>query len=127
MRSIRHSIIFGAISSLFLAAIIALPAQAQDSNANPNTHQAQIGTINYVEGQAAIDGQSLDANSLGSVVLGRGQTLTTETGRVEVLLTPGVFLRVDHNSAVKMISPDLADTEAGGSYGHQQGQQHPHR
>ncbi|MFZ0735805.1 MAG: hypothetical protein WAM96_01815 [Candidatus Acidiferrales bacterium] len=28
-----------------------------------------------------------------------------------ILLTPGVFLRVADNSSVKMVSPDLADTE----------------
>jgi hypothetical protein len=29
---------------------------------------------------------------------------------VEILLTPGVFLRVAENSSVKMVSPDLANT-----------------
>jgi hypothetical protein len=37
--------------------------------------------------------------------------LTTQAGKVELLLTPGVFLRIADNSAVKMISPDLANTE----------------
>lgn len=37
--------------------------------------------------------------------------MSTQSGKVEVLLTPGVFLRVDSNSVVKMVSPDLANTE----------------
>ena len=40
-----------------------------------------------------------------------GQELTTEQGKAEILLTPGVFLRVGENSAVKMISPDITPTE----------------
>ncbi len=36
--------------------------------------------------------------------------LETGQGRAEVLLTPGVFLRVGDNSAVRLISPGLADT-----------------
>jgi hypothetical protein len=36
--------------------------------------------------------------------------LRTEAGRAEVLLTPGVFLRVGENSAIKMIDNRLSDT-----------------
>jgi hypothetical protein len=75
-------------------------------------HQARPGSINYVEGQASIGPQVLNAASVGAVELGVGQTLTTQTGKVEILLTPGVFLRVAENSSVKMISPGLANTEA---------------
>jgi len=42
--------------------------------------------------------------------LAAGQSLSTENGRAEILLTPGVFLRLDHNSSVQMVSPGLADT-----------------
>jgi hypothetical protein len=43
------------------------------------------GAVNYVEGQAAIDGQNLPA---GSAMLETNQVLTTGQGRVELLLTP---------------------------------------
>ena len=43
-------------------------------------------------------------------MLAPGQTLDTQSGKVEVLLSPGVFLRVDDNSSVKMINAGLADT-----------------
>ena len=36
--------------------------------------------------------------------------LETGQGRAELLLTPGVFLRVGDNSAVRLVSPGLADT-----------------
>jgi hypothetical protein len=70
----------------------------------------QPGTINYVEGQSSIGRQALGENSAGSVRLRAGQSLTTQNGRAEVLLTPGVFLRIGNNSSVDMISPDLANT-----------------
>jgi hypothetical protein len=75
------------------------------------THTARPGSINYVEGQATIESLALNAASAGTVELNAGQTLTTQAGKVEVLLTPGVFLRVADNSAVKMLSPGLANTE----------------
>ncbi len=106
------------IGFLLLGALLSVPAWPQylpnqngeQNPPNQNAPAAQIGAINYVEGSASINGQELGANSVGSAVLAQGQELTTQTGRVEILLTPGVFLRVDHNSVVKMVSPDLANT-----------------
>jgi hypothetical protein len=57
-----------------------------------------------------INGQTVNQNAVGSAVLASGQTLATQSGRAEVLLTPGVFLRIDSNSAIQMVSPGLADT-----------------
>ena len=78
-----------------------------DAPANP----ARPGTVNYIEGAAYLNGKPLHQQSVGSLALDPGQVLTTGTGKTEVLLTPGIFLRVDSNSAVKMISPDLAQTQ----------------
>lgn len=64
-----------------------------------------------MEGQASIGGETLNPKSIGSIELEKGQSLTTQAGKVEILLTPGVFLRADDNSSVKMISPDPAHTE----------------
>ena len=69
------------------------------------------GTVNYIEGAAYLDGRPLHQQSVGSVALDPGQVLTTGAGKAEILLTPGIFLRVDDHSAVKMISPDLAQTQ----------------
>jgi hypothetical protein len=54
------------------------------------------GTVNYVEGQASIDSHALNSKSIGSAELQPGQLLTTKKGKVEILLTPGVFLRVSN-------------------------------
>ena len=69
------------------------------------------GTINYVEGQVAIGGEPLNSKSVGSAVLDRDQLLETNRGKAEILLTPGVFLRVGDNSEVRMVSPELTNTQ----------------
>ena len=90
---------------LSLATMCAPVALAQ--SANP----AVPGTVNYVEGSASISGRPLNQQSVGSAQLQPGQVLQTANGRVELLLTPGVFLRVGENSAVRMISPNLLNTQ----------------
>jgi len=72
---------------------------------------ARPGTVNYIEGAAYLNGTQLQNRNVGSTALDPGQVLTTGAGKAEVLLTPGIFLRVDSNSAVKMISPDLTQTQ----------------
>ena len=89
---------------LSLATLCAPVALAQ--TANP----AVPGTINYVEGSASIEGRMLNQRSVGSAQLQPGQVLETANGKVELLLTPGVFLRVGENSTVRMVSPDLLNT-----------------
>ena len=72
---------------------------------------ARPGMVNYVEGAAYLNGSVLNQNQVGSVAMNAGDLLTTDNGKAEVLLTPGIFLRVGSNSAVKMIAPDLALTK----------------
>ena len=94
-------------ASLFLAAVLVVPALG----ANSDTHSALPGTLNYVEGQASIGNEVLDAKSIGSAEVQVGQTLTTENGKAEILLTPGVFLRLGADSSLHMVSPNLTNTE----------------
>jgi hypothetical protein len=81
---------------------------AQYSQAN---RVAQPGAVNYVEGNASIDRRTITNQMVGTAVLEPKQTLQTAQGKVELLLTPGVFLRLDDNSAVQMVSNSLVDTE----------------
>lgn len=69
------------------------------------------GTLNYFEGSVSIDGRALGNGSASSpVTLQPNQTIETAQGRAEVLLTPGVFLRLGNHSAAQILSPDLTDT-----------------
>src|SRR5579872_1214115 len=72
---------------------------------------ARPGTVNYVEGAAYLNGQQITDKAIGNSELNPGEELSTRSGKAEVLLTPGVFLRLDDNSTVKMISPDLTHTQ----------------
>ena len=95
------------LKALLLLSLATLFAPAFGQSANP----ARPGTLNYIEGQASIDGRQVSSKSVGTTELEPGQYLATANGKVEILLTPGVFLRLDNNSTVKMISPNLTHTE----------------
>lgn len=93
-----------AIGALVLAPVFAA--------AQSEPYSAQPGMINYVEGHAAIDGSSIGTGSLRNTQLAQGQTLTTQMGsKAEVLLTPGVVLRIGDNSAVQMVTPSITNTQ----------------
>jgi hypothetical protein len=100
------------IAIVTLAALFAPALFAMDTQNAPMTNPAAPGTLNYVEGSARLDGHPVTQSSVGSpaATLQAGQVLSTTDSRAEVLLTPGIYLRLGHNSAVKMISPDLTDT-----------------
>ena len=98
-----------AFGIFLLATLLSVPALGSMSSSNANP--APPGTINYVEGHVTLGTQPLNRNSIGSAVLEADQSLATANGKAEVLLTPGVFLRIADNSSVTMVSPGLADTE----------------
>src|SRR5215467_9467895 len=91
------------LASVFLTGALCVPAWA--------ARTALPGTVNYFEGHAAIGRQSLAPQSIGSTMWQPGETLTTSKGKVEVLLTPGVFLRLGDESSARMISSGLTDTK----------------
>lgn len=103
------------IGTLSLVAVALVPPLQADTGTNS---PPPPGTLNYVEGQASIGALKLDSKSVGSTELEKGQSLTTTDGKAEVLLTPGVFLRLGANSTVKMLSPTLTDTEVHLEKGH---------
>ena len=103
------------LGSLFLAALLSAPAWASN---NASSNQAVPGTLNYVEGQAFFADQPLDHSSIGKATLEVGQYANTDTGKAEILLTPGVFLREGDNTSVKMMAAGLEDTELNVMQGH---------
>lgn len=85
---------------LLLVAALATAAAAQ------NIISARAGFVNYTHGKVTLptgrDGKAL-------LQLEPGQSLSTEHGRAELLLTPGSFLRLDHESEVRLVSTRLDD------------------
>lgn len=71
---------------------------------------AHSGVVHYLEGQVTMDGAAIHPKSTEFPDLKPDHVLATEDGRAEILLTPGVFLRLPENSSVRMISNSLADT-----------------
>jgi hypothetical protein len=89
------------VAGMFLAAV-STPVWA-DATARP-------GTVNYVEGQTVMGGQTLNAKSVG-VEIGEGNSITTLNGKAEILLTPGVFLRLGPNTSARLIAAKLTDIQ----------------
>src|ERR1017187_2225080 len=71
---------------------------------------ARSGLIHYIEGQVTLDGKNVEVKYSQFPEVRDGQILKTGEGRAEVLLTPGVFLRLPENSSFRMVSNRLTDT-----------------
>lgn len=95
-------------------ALVAMVALAMPSFA---AAPARPGTLNFLEGTVLVDGRELTSKSIGAADLSAGSVLRTESGKAEVLLTPGVFLRVGSDSEIRMISSGLLDTRIAVSRG----------
>lgn len=71
---------------------------------------AHSGVVQYAEGDVSIDNQPIHPKFAQFPELKSNQVIATGEGRVELLLTPGVFLRLAENSSVRMVSNSLSDT-----------------
>ena len=87
-----------------LAVATSVPCAAQ------SVLSAKSGTLHYFTNQVSIDGVDQRMRPGIFPVVKQGSILRTELGRAEVLLTPGVFLRLVDNSAIRMLDTDLAHT-----------------
>jgi hypothetical protein len=72
------------------------------------SRMAHPGAVNYTEGQVFADGQALRASQPAQIE--PGQLLETRNGKAEMLLTPGVFLRLNNNSQARLDSNSITDT-----------------
>lgn len=97
--------------ALFVLSLATLCAPAFGQQYGRNISPANPGTLNYVEGQASIEGLPLTQRSVGHTEMQAGQVIATADGKAEILLTPGIFLRLGDDSTVQMVSPDLTHTE----------------
>ena len=71
---------------------------------------AHSGLVHFVEGRVLLDDKAIDPKFGQFPEIKPNQVLKAEDGRAEVLLSPGVFLRVGENSSVRMISNELTNT-----------------
>jgi hypothetical protein len=68
------------------------------------------GVVQYVEGRAFLADKPVDPKFGQFPDIKDNQEFRTEEGRAEILLTPGVFLRLGENSSIRMLSNRLTDT-----------------
>ncbi len=80
-----------------------------------NAISAKAGMVNVADGDVYLvdakggEPRKLEPKPAEFIDIKEGQTLRTEDGRSEVLLTPGSFLRMADNSSFKMFSNRLTD------------------
>src|ERR1700683_2132024 len=68
------------------------------------------GVIQSGEGRALLADKPVEPKFGQFPDIKENQEFRTEDGRAEILLTPGVFLRMGENSAIRMLSNKLTDT-----------------
>ena len=95
------------LTCLFACASVLVVAPAVRAQSVISAHS---GTVHFVEGSVTIDGVTIRPKFAQFPEIRNEQVLSTEAGRAEVLLTPGVFLRLQDHSSVRMVSNVLSDT-----------------
>jgi hypothetical protein len=101
--AIMKSLYLAALSGTLLAAF-ALPVAAQ------SVISAKSGLLSYFEGQVMLNDQPVEFSTTHFADVKENSIVSTADGRAEVLLTPGVTLRMGENSSLRMISNRLVDT-----------------
>ena len=71
---------------------------------------AKSGVVHYAEGKVYVGDQLVETKFGTFSDIKENAILRTEEGRAEVLLTPGVFLRIGENSSFRMVTNRLIDT-----------------
>ena len=89
---------------LFCAAVALFPLDAQ------KVVSARAGLITYLQGPAFVDGKRVVLKTARFPLMKDGESLSTGRGRAELLLAPGVILRLSENSQVRMDDTQLANT-----------------
>lgn len=91
-------------SCVAIAPLLNLPAGAQ------SVVSTRSGLINFVDGSVFLNDERVEQKFGKFDQMKDGSELWTHDGKAEVMLTPGVFLRVGPNSAIRMVSTLLTDT-----------------
>jgi hypothetical protein len=98
---------YGRVSAfwaLVVVTVLTFPALAQ------LVISTRSGIVHFFEGAVYLGDQPLESHPGKFPNVPRGAELRTGEGRAEVLLTPGVFLRVGERSAIRMVENELSHT-----------------
>ncbi len=97
------------IQSRISSAVVVIATAASICSAQSVT-SAHSGTLHYFEGDVSIDGTPVQSQVGRFSEVKEKSVLSTTRGRAEVLLTPGVFLRIGENSSIRMLDNRLVST-----------------
>jgi hypothetical protein len=93
-----------ALSMLTVITVLALPADGQ------SVISTRSGVVHFFEGAVYLGDAPLEPHLGKFPSMAQGAELRTAQGRAEILLTPGVFLRMGESSAIRLVTNDLSDT-----------------
>jgi len=93
----------------FAFALASLGLVVVSANAQPII-SAKSGVVAGTEGKVLINGQEIQQSVTHFPEVKEGSVLSTEDGRVELLLPPGFMLRLGENGSLKMLANRLVDT-----------------
>ncbi len=96
-------------TSQFLSIAAALGGLAAGAAAQ-TAISAKSGLINHLQGTAFLDGAPVEVKATKFASVGKGSELRTGDGLAEVLLGPGVVLRMGEHSSFKMVSDELTNS-----------------
>jgi hypothetical protein len=99
--SYRRACLFSTLAGV---AVLALPADGQ------SVISTRSGVVHFFEGAVYLGDQPLEPHLGKFPCMAQGSELRTAQGRAEVLLTPGVFLRMGESSAIRLVANNLSDT-----------------
>ena len=100
---------------LLSLATLCVPAFAQDTNPavrDSSSFSISVSALNYVQGQAMLDGQPVTENAASAPrPLRVGDLVTTSQGRADVMLVPGTLLRLGDGTAMRLVAEEANRTE----------------
>jgi hypothetical protein len=85
--------------------VFAYTAQAQ------HFVSVKAGIIQFIQGEVLLDDKPVQQIKGSYLQIDNGQRLSTKNGRVEMLLAPDVYFRLDKNGSVQMVQNQFDDTK----------------
>jgi len=99
--------LFGRLCGFWTVAVVAVLALPADGQSVISTRS---GIIHFFEGPVYLDNQPLEPHPGRFPSVPQGAELRTADGRAEVLLTPGVFVRLGEKTTIRMLANELSNT-----------------
>jgi hypothetical protein len=91
-------------------AVLALAAMAVPCATAQSVISARSGLIHFSEGDVYVAGQRLEMHEGRFENIPDGAEIRTEQGRAEIMLNPGVFLRIGEHSSARILASDILNT-----------------